>query len=365
MPTSLHHVRSYSLVAGSAFTLSLVLVACGAESDTGSDVPAYVGSPPGGGQLNPGNTNGQPGASGAGTQGSGNPNGVGSGSEQPTGANTGFGGNQNVNNPAPNSGSGGNTSTNGTAGTSPVATGGSAGVPDPNAGSAGAPPNNPPPSVGSGCGGASIFCEDFDGLSLGPLQGVVNGLTPERNVSIVAEPGRGQVLQVQAGRGYDAKAGVFLNNFSAPNNSHFGRMFARVSPFPVAGSDDHWVLVEATGDGPREQVRPVGGQFQRWAPGSEGPSAGDWTDWQQSNAMTVEGAWECVEWQINGANGGNDILLWVNGVQVQPLDRGNFSFPVLNRIWFGWVVYQQGRDPSAFDVRLDDIVLSTERVGCN
>jgi hypothetical protein len=368
MPTILHQIRSCPLAVLSTFAVSL---AC-AAGDTGNDVPEYGGTF-GGGSVNPGNASALPGAAGAGNPAqSGGTNTVGSGSEQPN--NPALSGNQTANNSAQNgvggsAGAGGSTATNGTAGASPVAAGGSAGNPDPNAGSAGAPPNNPPPppSGGSGCGGAAIFCEDFDGLSLGPLTGVVNGLTPERNVSIVAEAGRGQVLQVQAGRGYAAKAGVFLNNFSAPNNSHFGRVFARVAPFPVAGSDDHWVVVEATGTGSDDEVRPVGGQFQRWAPGSDGASAGDWTDWERSTVMTVEGAWECVEWQINGANGGNDMLLWVDGVQVTPLDRGNFRLPVVNRLWLGWVVFQEGanRQPTAFDVRLDDIVLSTERVGCN
>jgi hypothetical protein len=369
MRTIRHCTRSSQFAVVSTFALSLAFVACSAP-DPGNDVPDYGGNPFGGASVNPGNPNGQPGPGGSINPIQNGGNTGGSGSEQPAGSNSSFGGSQNPNNPAPNvaaggTGAGGAPSTNGTAGAGPIATGGSSGVPDPNAGSAGAPNNQPPPpSVGSGCGGASIFCEDFDGLSVGPLQGVVNGLTPERNVSIVAEAGRGQVLQVQAGRGYGAKAGVFIDNFSAANNNYFGRMFARVAQFPVAGGD-HWVLVEATGAGSGEQVRPVGGQFQRWAPGSDGPSAGDWTDWQQSNAMTVAGAWECVEWQMNGANGGNDILLWVNNVQVTPMDRGNFSFPVINRLWLGWVVYQGGGEPNAFDVRIDDVVLSTERVGCN
>lgn len=68
---------------------------------------------------------------------------------------------------------------------------------------------------------------------------------------------------------------------------------------------------------------------------------------------------------MNGANGGNDITLWVNDEQVTPVDRGNFSFPPFDRLCFGWVVYQAGGEPSAYDVRIDDIVLSTERVGCN
>jgi hypothetical protein len=225
------------------------------------------------------------------------------------------------------------------------------------------PVGTPPPVVGAGCGDGAIFCEDFDGINVGALQGTVNGMRVDRAADIVDEAGRGRVLRVQAGTGYGNKAGVFLDNFTAPNNSFFGRVFVRVDQFPTAGGD-HWVIVEATANGAGEQVRPVGGQFARWAPGSDGPSAGDWTDWAESDAATTAGAWECVEWQINGANGGNDMLLWVNDNEVQPLDRANFRLPAINTLWFGFVVFQNGQPP-AHEVRFDDIVLSTERVGCN
>lgn len=330
----------------SSCAVSLAL-ACSAEpgAESGDGAPPFFG---------PGNGNGQPpaGAGGTGAQaqpGNGSAGSLGSGLEQP-GSNPALGGEQTGGNSQNVGGAGGSGTAVGTAGSTMVAMGGSSMQ----------PPQNPP--AGSGCADAAFFCEDFDTLNPGPLTGVTAGLQPERTVSIIAEPGRGQVLQVQAGPGYGAKAGVFLNDFSAPNNSYYGRMFARVAQFPVADGD-HWVLVEATGAGSNEQVRPVGGQFQRWAPGSDGPSANDWTDWQQSSATTAAGAWECVEWQMDGSNGNNDIVLWVDGTEVRPIERANFSFPVINRLWFGWVVYQNGAPPQ-YDVRLDDIVLSTERIGC-
>jgi hypothetical protein len=239
-----------------------------------------------------------------------------------------------------------------------VAAAGSSMTPDGSAGAGGQPST---PAL-TPCDNGELFCEDVDGLALGALPVGFNGLTPERAVGVIADPARGQVLQVQSGAGYGNKAGIFLNDFTPPDNSHFGRMFVNVAAFPVAESD-HWVLVEATG-AVGDQVRPVGGQFQRWAPGADGPSAGDWTDWQQSTATTVAGTWQCVEWQMNGANGGNDILLWVDNVQVQPTDRPAFTFPAVNRLWIGWVVYQMNA-PSQYDVRIDDIVISTQRVGCN
>jgi hypothetical protein len=334
----------------SSVALGLALAGCSAEPDGGADVASYGAFPFGG-------SNGQvaPGAGGANAaQNGGNTSGqLGSNPGQATGGNTAFGGSPNTGNPGGAGGSAstglGGTSAANNGGSSMVGVGGTTGV------------INPPPPAAN-CEGAAFFCESFDGLSLGPLQ-VTSGLTPERSVSVVTEAGRGQVLQIQAAPTYAGKAGVFLNNFSAPNNNHFGRMFARVAQFPTAGGD-HWVMVEATGTGSAEQVRPVGGQFQRWAPGADGPSAGDWTDWDQSEAATTAGAWECVEWQMNGANGGNDIVLWINDTEVRPMDRGNFSFPTINRLWFGWVVYQAGQ-PAAYDVRLDDLVLSTERIGCD
>jgi hypothetical protein len=170
------------------------------------------------------------------------------------------------------------------------------------------------------------------------------------------------VLQVQAGQGYANKAGVFIRDFSPPNNNYFGRMFVRVAQFPAAAFD-HWVLVEARRVGIQEFVRPVGGQNNRWAPGADGSPAGDWTDWAQSNAPANAGAWECVEWQMDGSGGNNDLLLWVNDVEVRPVERGNYSFPVIDDLWVGWVVYQGGQ--ANYDVRIDDLVLSTSRIGCD
>jgi hypothetical protein len=342
------HWQRHRLAEVSVVALTVVCLACSSEEKSGADTPAFSPAPTGA------STNS--GAGGAGTGPSGTAGGNGSASpssEQPAAGNgTAIAGTA----LAGSAGAGGSAATTGSAGSSMVAAAGSGMVASAGAaGQLGMPASNE-------CQNGAFFCEDFEGLALGALTAGVNGMQPERTVSVIAEPGRGQVLAVQAGPGYGNKAGIFLNDVARPDNSHFGRMFVNVAAFPVAVAD-HWVIVEATGNG-GDQVRPVGGQFQRWAPGADGPSAGDWTDWQQSTAATAAGAWECVEWQINGANGGNDLLLWVDDVQVQPLDRPGFSLPAVNRLWIGWVVYQMGA-PSQYDVRIDDIVLSTQRIGCN
>lgn len=385
-------LRDRSLV-GFVYT-SLFVLACsappGAEGDDES-VPEYRGPLPGAGSATPPpaggvNTGMNVGANPTGSEGVGSvpiDSSSGSGTNTGNGAGTNTGTNNTGSNVTPVSpgttppptGAGGSAMTpppagggvggssmqppgNGNPPPDPVGQGGSGNVP---------PPNNPPPGnnppIGAGCGDGALFCEDFDGIALGPLTATVNGLRPDRTVSIIEEAGRGRVLQVQAGPGFGAKSGVFLDNFTTPDNSHFGRAFMRVGQFPVAGGD-HWVMVEATQNNGGERVRPVGGQFARWAPGSDGPSAGDWTDWNQSNAETRGGTWECVEWQVNGASGGNDLALWVNGLEVLPVDRGNFSLPAINTLWIGWVVFQNGQ-PSSYDVRIDDLVLSSDRIGCD
>jgi hypothetical protein len=367
--------------SGLLVTSLIALAACSApvDEDDGS-VPEFSGLPPGGGGLGapPGQNAAVPSSSPAG----GAPANTSPSSSEATGSSLGSipvdstgssgsgsasgaggaGGNAMTSNPpAPAAGAGGGAMA-GNQGTPGNGAGGNAMPGDGNV-----PPVTPPPvttpPAGAGCGANAIFCEDFDDFNLGALNGTVNGLRVDRVADIVDEPGRGRVLRAQGGTGYGNKSGVFLDNFAPPDNSFFGRAYIRVDQFPTAGGD-HWVIVEATNNGAGEQVRPVGGQFSRWAPGSDGPSAGDWTDWQQSNAATSGGAWECVEWQINGANGANDMVLWVNGTEVQPLDRGGFRLPAINRLWFGWVVFQNGQPPT-HEVRFDDIVLSRERVGCD
>jgi hypothetical protein len=368
---------------------SLMAFACSAPPGAGDDedsVPDYIGTVPGSGVQPPGT-----GGPSTGTPNTGAPNtgatppsseAVGNNGNVPIdGANSGnnSGANGTPTNPPPTGGTGGSAMTpppagGGVAGSSmqpsdpgQAGQGGSGNVPP---GNNDPPPNNPPPNnpppnnppVGAGCGDGAIFCEDFDAIALGPITATVNGMRPDRTVSIVEEAGRGRVLQVLAGTGYGNKSGVYLDNFQPPNNSHFGRAFIRVQQFPTAGGD-HWVIVEATLNENGERVRPVGGQFQRWAPGSAGPS-GDWTDWTESDAVAAGGVWACVEWQINGANGANDVVLWVDGTEVLPLDHANFNLPAFNLLWLGWVVYQTGQPPT-HEVRFDDVVISSERVGCN
>jgi hypothetical protein len=243
------------------------------------------------------------------------------------------------------------------------------------------PPVTPPPvnagPVGSGCAaGAAFFCEDFEALAVGPAQ-ASNGWSPEGTVSIdgqVAQGTRSLLLQPAGGQ----FSRIVLSSFSPPNNSFFGRMNVFVEQFPTAPAFSHFVLAEVTGSS-GERVRPIGGQFipegngpsTYWGVGSDGGATGDWTKWEP-RVLTEDGRWICMEWEMNAAD--NSVSVFIDGTErpelgVSTNDHGGggspFVFPTFNGIWLGWWNFQGGTTPAQFDVRLDDIVLSSERVGCN
>jgi hypothetical protein len=151
----------------------------------------------------------------------------------------------------------------------------------------------------------------------------------------------------------------------------------------VAPDFAHFVLVQATGTGSPETVRPVGGQFintkflknggparSLWGIGTDGGPTGDWTNWKET-ATARPGTWQCIEWTMQARD--NRVQLRVNGVANPDLvvttnDHGGkavpFTLPTVNKLQIGWWLFQPGPTPTAFDVRYDNIVLSTARPGC-
>jgi hypothetical protein len=368
---------------------ALALSACSAPVDSdGGSVPPFGGALPSAGGGAGGAAPSQPVPPGAGNLPSGS-------SEQNPGnvPLAGAGGGSS----APASGSGG----------APVAAGGSVAVPPAPAGGAGGaavdtagaggmvaaggaggaapvepqPPADPfPVPAGPGCGPSSFFCEGFEDSAVGAAQ-QNDAWRPEGNASIDGQASEGaRALRLQPGGGQFAR--IALNNFSAPNNSLFGRMFLRIEALPSSPNFAHWVVIEATGGGSSERVRPLGGQFidiadrairtNFWGVGADGGPTGDWTHWD--NGAPVEAAaatYQCIEWRMNGADSAIDV--WIDE-QFQPslsVTRDNnprnipFVFPTFNNLTIGWGVFQGGTTPGTFDVHIDDIVLSTERAGCN
>ena len=232
-------------------------------------------------------------------------------------------------------------------------------------------------SGGTCAGAAVLFCEDFQGLSTGPASSPNWAVdTNNGSLSVAAETAgsTNQVLQVNTLD--NGRAFLRVDDFSAPDNRFFGRMRLRVKEFPTAPDFAHFVVTELTGSGSTEIVRPAGGQFippsapSRWGIGADGGPTGDWTDHRES-APTVDDTWQCIEWQVDGAD--NRVALTIDGVDNPELTvstnahGGNqvpFILPNVDTVKIGWQLFQAGSTPGQFDVTIDDIALSTERLGC-
>jgi hypothetical protein len=227
----------------------------------------------------------------------------------------------------------------------------------------------------SGCSGAGVlFCENFDRLPLGGASSLDWGIDTS-NGTLTVERGRhSRVLHVHTVD--NGRAFLRVDDFAAPGNRFFGRMRLRVDAFPTAPDWAHFTLVEATGTGSTEIVRPVGGQYvptlgrSLWGIGADGGPTGDWTNWRES-APVVEDAWQCFEWQLDAD--GNRVAVWIDGVANPELTAstdvhgGNdvpFVLPAVNTVKIGWQLYQGGTTPDHFDLWIDDVVLSTQRLGC-
>ncbi len=232
-----------------------------------------------------------------------------------------------------------------------------------------------------GCADAALlFCENFDTMPPGGADSP-RWETEAENGTLTVErvPGRrhsGKNLRIRTeGNG---KAFLKVTGLAPAGNSFWGRVRLRVDAFPTAPDWAHWTMVEATGRGDG-YIRPLGGQFvptageqgaNLWGVGSDGGPTGDWTAWQES-APARAGVWQCVEWRMDATD--NRISVWFDSrpkpeLTVDTRHHGgadvNFVFPGFDTVKFGWQLYQGDPEPSGYDVRMDDIALSGERIGC-
>jgi hypothetical protein len=234
---------------------------------------------------------------------------------------------------------------------------------------------------GSCSRGGTLFCEDFEQLDTGGAASLRWGidtragtLTVERRATTPHGARGNKVLHVRTQD--NGRAFLRVDGFAAPGNSFYGRMRLRVDAFPTAPDWAHFTLVELTGGGSTEVVRPVGGQYvptlgrSLWGIGADGGPTGDWTNWRES-APTRADVWQCVEWRVDAAD--NRVEVRFDGVADPELTAstnahgGNdvpFVLPTVDTVKIGWQLYQGGTVPGRFDLWVDDIALSTQRLGC-
>ncbi|UZN03649.1 hypothetical protein [Cellulomonas sp. S1-8] len=223
----------------------------------------------------------------------------------------------------------------------------------------------------------ALFCEDFESEPVGGAASLDWGVDTRHGTLKVERAGRaGKVLRVHTeGNGY---AFLKVVDFAAAENTFYGRLRIKVDDFPTAPDWAHFTLVEITGSGSDEVVRPLGGQFAPtvgpdatfWGIGADGGPTGDWTSWRES-APTVEDRWQCVEFEWYAPE--NRVSVWFDGVPqpdltVSTSEHGgadtDFVLPTADTVKIGWQLYQGGPTPDHFDVWVDDITLAADRVGC-
>ncbi|MEV0217931.1 hypothetical protein [Streptomyces sp. NPDC050704] len=226
-------------------------------------------------------------------------------------------------------------------------------------------------------GSGTFVREGFDRLPLGPVTAGRGWTTDTSDGTLTVEPstsgGPGRELRVHTeGNG---RAFLVLSDLAPPGNSFWARMRVKVDAFPTAPDWAHWTLAEASGSDSPTLVRPLGGQYvptekrNFFGVGSDLSSTGDWTAWRTSAPVTA-GAWQCVEFHLDATD--NRVTVYLDGVEKSDLTvstkqhggtEGDFVFPTFDKLKLGWQLYQADPSPSSYDMRMDDIALSTRRVG--
>ncbi|GGN86034.1 hypothetical protein GCM10010112_67130 [Actinoplanes lobatus] len=240
---------------------------------------------------------------------------------------------------------------------------------------AGSVPSSPAGATHRGsCTRDLLFCEDFDRLPSGGPN-TLNWGVDTRNGTLTVERARhGKHLHIHTVD--NGRAFLRVDDLTAPGTRFFGRMRLRVDAFPTAPDWAHFTLVEATGTGSPEVVRPIGGQYAPtvpgtfWGVGADGGPTGDWTEWRES-APVAEDTWQCFEWSLDRTD--NRITVWIDGVANPDLtasttDHGGndvpFILPTVDTVKIGWQLYQPNTTPTEFNLWIDDIALSSNRLGC-
>ncbi|MFI7296060.1 hypothetical protein [Streptomyces sp. NPDC050121] len=222
----------------------------------------------------------------------------------------------------------------------------------------------------------TLVRESFDRLPLGPVTAGRGWTTDTSNGSLSIEPsstGHGRELRLHTeGNG---RAFLVLSDLAPAGNSFWARLRLRVDRFPTAPDWAHWTVAEASGADAPTLVRPLGGQYAPtdrgnfWGVGSDLGPTGDWTNWKTS-APAAAGVWSCVEFHLDATD--NRVTVYQDGVErsdltVSTKNHGgtadDFVFPTFDKLKLGWQLYQADPSPSAYDVRMDDVALSTRRVG--
>lgn len=359
----------------------------GCSSDETPDDPAAGASGSGGSGAGVGGVSAG-GSSGAGTGGStGGQAGANTGGTGGAGASGGSGAGQ-----SGGGGQGGSAGTSGAGGAlgGTAGTGGSAA-----SGGAGAGAGGTAGTTGDPCA-AAIFCDDFESYTVGSPPGGMwaartdaGAVTVDSTEKVSGE--KSVKVSTEAGGGGGALIRLMdASVFPVPGNAYYGRMMFRLESAPTAAV--HWTIIQGGGVVPgatHHALYRYGGQHPVDDMGSfvgsqlmanyETP---DWYSnmstqgsdcWRHADSVVLPtGPFTCIEWQFDGPN--NGMRLWLDGTAVESLtvtgsgdgcvNAANdfaWSAPEFENLDLGWEFYQQDEARTAW---IDDVVISTTRVGC-
>ncbi|MDX3187305.1 hypothetical protein PV458_02715 [Streptomyces sp. MN03-5084-2B] len=222
----------------------------------------------------------------------------------------------------------------------------------------------------------TLFRENFDRLPLGQVTAGPGWATDVSGGSLTIEPsGTGHGRELHLRTDGNGRAFLVIPALAPPGNSFWVRLRLRVAQFPTAPDWAHWTIAEASGSGSPTLVRPLGGQYvpgsgaNFYGVGSDLGPTGDWTAWQTS-APAVAARWRCVEFHLDATD--NRVTVYLDGVEQKALTVStkhhggtpdDFLFPDFDTLKLGWQLYQPNPVPASYDVRLDDLTVSTHRLG--
>jgi hypothetical protein len=240
-------------------------------------------------------------------------------------------------------------------------------------------PTPTPTATGASCSGAVVFCDGFENQATTVPSGRWSITTPNCSGtgtvtvdSAVAHTGA-KSIKVNGTNGYCNH--VFIDDttdMAAAGSNWYVRFWMKhTTPLP-AGHVTFLAMNDSAGGNTDLRLGGQNGALV-WNRQSDDATLPDQSPVGVAASVVLPvNTWECVEFEVNGANG--QISTWFNGTSVPGLTEDGVPTPNIDDQWLassawrphltdlklGWESYSGGNDTLWFD----DVALSTTRTGC-
>jgi hypothetical protein len=240
-------------------------------------------------------------------------------------------------------------------------------------------PTSPSPTgTGTPCG-ATVFCDGFEDQAGTVPSGRWGVLTPDcsgtgtASVDTAAAHAGSKSVHVNGGGGY---CNHVLVDDSADMPAAGPDVFVRfwvmhTTPLPAG----HVTFLAMNDSAAGNTALRLGGQngALMWNRQSDDATLPDQSPaGVAQSALLPAGTWQCIEFEVNSANG--DISTWLNGTSVPGLTEDGVATPDIDDQWLakaswrphltdlrlGWESYASQTDTLWFD----DVAMSSARIGC-